>query len=85
MDPITLALAKKHTNTVALGQGAVPIPGPPGLPGPNRVSPLTDVTDIPDGKLLGVADGKVTGMEPPDGIAPESISNAEIQDILNNF
>jgi hypothetical protein len=30
VDAVTLAIAKKHTNSVALGQGAVQIPGPPG-------------------------------------------------------
>lgn len=30
MDVVTLALAKKYTNSVAFGQGAVSIPGLPG-------------------------------------------------------
>ena len=31
MDVVTLALSKKYTDSVALGQGAVQIPGPPGI------------------------------------------------------
>lgn len=33
MDVVTLAMAKSYTNKVALGQGAVPMPGPQGPPG----------------------------------------------------
>ena len=84
MDIVALALAKKHTNETALGQGAVQIPGPPG---PNLISPATQVQGIQDGKLLGVEAGKIIPAEPSNntgsvGYIP--LTNVQILNIINN-
>ena len=74
MDAVTLTLAKAHTDETALGQGAVQIPGPQGKDG------FTPYIGTNGNWWIGNND---TGVKPQEEIL--SLSNAEIQTILNNL
>jgi hypothetical protein len=80
MDLATLAAANAYTRKTALGQGAVPIPGPPG----REVEMRNDGLHLQwryagDAAWNDLADISALGAD------IQIISNMDIQNILNNI
>jgi hypothetical protein len=83
MDLATLAAANAYTRKIALGQGAVPIPGPPGNDG-RQVEMQNDGLHLQwrytgDAAWNDLADISALGAD------IQIISNMDIQNILNKI